>query len=190
MSGQMSDVIVVGDAEYAIVEPESGVLFDVRAFGVMPVMMHSANSRGELARFRIDEKGQLLLSDLQVGSVDAPPAINGIEATTDEYGQVWTYLDLDLPIEWSGDLLAGAQPILELYVHSGFLPVWHYEQVLAFDVEAGCVLSREDRSEAVAAFRAALLEAEETDRDDGRFERFLDAIKLRLRGTEAEPSAE
>jgi hypothetical protein len=190
MSGQMSDVIVVGDAEYAIAEPESGVLFDVRAFGVMPVTMHSANSHGELARFRVNAEGRLLLSDLQVGSIDAPPAINGIEATTDEYGQVWTYLDLDLPIDWTGDLLAGSQPILELYVHSGFLPVWHYKEVLAFDVEAGVVVSSQDRSEAVAAFRRERLEAEETDGDDGRFERFLDAIKLRLRGPEAEPSAE
>ena len=102
-------------------------------------------------------------------------------------GPTWTSISPS-----SGAVISSQErkPILELYVHSGFLPVWHYEQVLAFDVEAGCVLSREDRSEAVAAFRAALLEAEETDRDDGRFEHFLDAIKLRLRGTEAEPSAE
>jgi hypothetical protein len=154
MSGQMSDVIVVGDDEFAIVEPQPGVLLDVRTHGVMPVTMHSANTRGELARYRIDGDGRLLLSDLQVGSVDSPPPINGIEASTDEYGQVWTYLGLDLPIEWSGDLIAGAGPILDLYVHAGFLPVWHYERVTAFDLESGLVESSEDRSAAVAEFRA------------------------------------
>ena len=178
MSGQMSDVIVIGNDEWAIVEPAAGEIFDVRANGLMPVSMHSANTRGELARFRLDDGGQLFLSDLQVGSLDAPPAINGIEPTTDDYGQVWTYLQLDLPIAWTGDLIAGADPILDLYVHAGFLPVWHYAQVLAFDIEAGLVQSREDRSAAVEQFRAE--RASGTDDDDGIFERFLDAMKVRI----------
>ena len=181
MSGQMSDVIVVDDEEYAVVEPAAGSLVDVRSFGVQPVSMHTANTRGELARYRFDEGGRLLLSDLQVGSIEAPPSINGVEATTDEYGQVWTYLDVNLPIDWSGDLLAGAEPILELYVHAGFLPVWHYERVLAFDIEAGVAVGREDRSAAVAAFRAERL-GDEADEDEGVFERLLDAIRLRWRG--------
>lgn len=178
----MSDVVVIGDEEFAIAEPEAGALFDARSFGVMPVMMHSANTRGELARYRIDQDGRLLLSDLQVGSVDAPPSINGIEPTTDEHGQVWTYLEVDLAIEWTGDLLAGADPILDLYVHSGFLPVWHYERVIALDIENGMVQSQEDRSEAVAEFRADRVGADGKDEDEGIFERFLDAIKLRLGG--------
>lgn len=178
----MSDVVVVGDEEFAIAEPEAGVLFDARSFGITPVTMHSANTRGELARYRITEDGRLLLSDLQVGSVDAPPSLNGIQPTTDEYRQVWTYLDVDLPIEWTGDLLGGAEPILELYVHAGFLPVWHYERVVAFDIENGVVVSREDRSEAVAEFRADRLGADGKDEEEGIFERFLDAIRLRLGG--------
>jgi len=181
MSGQMSDVIVLNDEEFAVVEPTPGSLFDVRAHGVMPVTMHSANTRGELARYRIDGDGRLLLSDLQVGSVDAPPPINGIEATTDEHGQVWTYLELDMPIEWSGDLIAGADPILDLYVHAGFLPVWHYERAIAFDIEAGVVESSEDRSEQVAEFRSERMAGDgESEEDEGIFERFLDSIKLKM----------
>ncbi len=179
MSGQMSDVIVVGDDEFALVEPESGTLFDVRAHGLMPVTMHSANTRGELARYRIND-GQLLLSDLQVGSVDQPPALNGVTPTTDEYGQVWTYLNLDLPVEWSGDLIAGAEPILDLYVHAGFLPVWHYEKVMTFDIEAGVVQASEDSSAAVAEFRAERTAPDAPEDDDNVFERFLDSIKLRM----------
>jgi len=179
MSGQMSDVIVVDDEEFALVEPLSGTLFDVRSHGVAPVTMHSANTRGELARYRIEE-GRLLLSDLQVGSVDAPPAINGVEPSTDEYGQVWTYLDLDVPVAFSGDLIVGADPILELYVHAGFLPAWHYERVLAFALDNGLVVGTEDRTEEVAAFRAERTGADAAPDDDGVFERFLDSIKLRL----------
>lgn len=180
MSGQMPDVIVHGGDEYVLAEPESGTIFDVRAHGVAPVMISSANSRGELARYRIDDDGRLLLSDLQVGSIDAPPAINGVEATTDEYRQLWTYLELDLPVEWSGDILAGAGPIIDLYVHAGFPPVWHYEKVVAFDIEAGVVQSFEDRTEQVAEFRASRLGADGRDEDEGVFERFLDSIKLKL----------
>jgi len=176
----MSDVIVIGDDEGAIVEPASEELFDVRANGLMPVTMHSANTRGELARYRLDDGGQLFLSDLQVGSLDAPPAINGVEPTTDEHGQVWTYLQLDLPIAWSGDLITGADPILDLYVHAGFLPVWHYAQVLAFDIEEGLVQSREDRSAEVEKFRVERASNTEDDDEDGIFERFLDGIKLRI----------
>ncbi len=179
MSGQMPDVIVLGGEEYVLAEPESGTVFDARAHGVAPVMISSANTRGELARYRIDDDGRLLLSDFQVGSVDAPPAINGVEATTDEYGQVWTYLELDLPVEWSGDLLAGADPILDLYVHAGFPPVWHYERVMAFDIEAGVVQSSEDRTEQVAEFRAERLGDNGVD-DENVFERFLDSIRLKF----------
>lgn len=185
----MSDVIVIGDEEFAVVEPAVGMLFDARAHGVMPVSMHTANTRGELARYRLDD-GRLLLSDLQVGSIDAPPPINGVEPSTDEHGQVWTYLGMDLFIEWSGDLLAGRAPILDLYVHAGFLPVWHYEHVLALDIESGHVVAQEDRSEAVAAFRADRLESDEADDDEGIFERFLDAIKLRLGVQDDELEAE
>jgi len=174
----MSDVVVVGDQEYALVEPLGETLFDPRAHGVAPVMMHTANTRGVLARFRIEE-GALLLSDLQVGSVEAPPAINEVEATTDEYGQTWTYLGLDVPIEWTGDLIAGADPILDLYVHTGFLPAWHYEKVMAFDIEHGQVVSSEDRTEQVAEFRAERIGSDAPE-DEGIFERFLDSIKLRL----------
>ena len=176
----MSDIIVIADEEFAIVEPAPGVLFDTRAHGVMPVTMHSANTRGELARYRIDADGRLLLSDLQVGSVDAPPAINGVEATTDEYGQTWTYLGLDLPTEWSGDLIAGAEPIGTLYVHAGFVPVWHYERAMAFDIEAGLVQSSQDRSDEVAEYRAERTGDDGKDEEEGVFERFLDSIKLKI----------
>ncbi len=177
----MSDVIVVGDEEFAVIEPAAGTLFDARNHGVRPVSMHTANTRGELARFRVKDD-RLILSDLQVGSIDAPPSINGVEPATDEYGQVWTYLGLDLAIDWTGDLLAGSDPILDLYVHAGFLPVWHYERVVAFDIEAGDVRAQEDRSDAVAEFRAERLGDDGVDEDEGIFERFLDAIKLRLGG--------
>lgn len=185
----MSDVIVVANEEFAVIEPAVGTLFDARSHGVHPVSMHSANTRGELARFRV--KGdRLVLSDLQVGSIDAPPPINGVEPTTDEYGQVWTYLGLDLAIDWTGDLLAGSDPILDLYVHAGFLPVWHYERVVAFDIEAGEVRAREDRSEAVAEFRAERVDADGVDEDEGIFERLLDAIKLRLGGRDEDGPTE
>lgn len=181
MSGQMSDLVVIDDEEFAIVEPMPGALFDARSHGLSPVMMHTANTRGELARFRIED-GALILSELQVGSVDAPPPINGVEATTDEYGQTWTYLQLDLAIDWTGDLIAGAEPILDLYVHTGFLPAWHYERVMAFDIENGQVQSSEDRSVEVAHFRAERLgsDGDAEAEDEGVFERFLDSLKLRF----------
>ena len=84
------------------------------------------------------------------------------------------------PIEWSGDLLAGADPILELYVHSGFSPVWHYERVLALDIEGGAVVGREDRSTEVAAYRRDREDGLHEDDDDNAFERLLKSIRLRL----------
>ncbi|MGI9606570.1 MAG: hypothetical protein ACR2P0_10570 [Acidimicrobiales bacterium] len=177
MSGQMADVIVIDGEEWALVEPEPGKLFEPRDHDVFPVTVHSANTRGEFARYRLDED-RLLLADLQVGHDGAPAAINGVEATSDEHGKVWTYHTLDLPIVWSGDLVVGAEPILELYVHAGFAPAWHYARVLALDIEGGVVESREDRSEEVAEYRAA-----ETPNDDpNAFERLMRAIRLRLPG--------
>lgn len=175
----MPDVVVIDGEEFALIEPVPGTLFDVRAHGVMPVRLHSANARGEMARFKIDS-GALMLSDLQVGSVDAPPALGGVDASTDEHGQTWTYLDLDLPIEWTGDLIVGASVIADLWVHAGYAPAWHYEKVLAFDIENGMVVSSEDRSAEVAAFRSQRLGPDSPEDDEGAFERFVDSIKLRL----------
>ncbi len=184
MSGQMSDVIVVDGVEYAIVEPSIPEdLFDARAHGISPVMLHTANTRGVSARYRISE-GRLELSELQVGSVDAPPALDGVEASTDEYGQTWTYLNVDMPIPFTGDLIVGAQPILDLFVHAGFLPVWHYERVLAFDLEEGVLQGQEDRSEQVREFREERTgessDAGESEDDENVFERFLSSLKIRL----------
>ncbi len=173
----MADLIVIDDVEWAIAEPVPGVLFDPRDHGVHPVMMHTANTRGALARFRIDN-GRLLLSDLQVGADEQPASINGVEPTTDEHGTIWTYLDVDLAIEWTGDLLAGADPIPDLYVHAGIPSVHHYEQVLALDIEAGQVVGTEDRTEAVAQYRAS------DDDDEGAFERLLRSIRMRLPGAD------
>lgn len=177
MSGQMADIVVIDDEEWALVEPGPGVLFEPRDQGLSPVMSHTANTRGELIRYRIDGNGMLVLSDLQVGHVDRPPDLNGVEPNTDEYAQVWTYLDLDIPIVWSGDLLLGADPIQELYTHSGFSPIWHYERVIALDIDAGVVEAREDRSNEVAQYRE-----DQAGNDDNAFERLLKAIRLRIPG--------
>lgn len=189
MSGQMSDVIVIDGTEYAIVEPALPEdLFDPRVHGVKPVMLHTANMRGVSARYRIDD-GQLLLSELQVGSVEAPPDIAGVTATTDEHGQTWTYLNVDLPIGFTGDLIIGARPILDLYVHRGFLPVWHYEQVVALDIEAGQLQGTEDRSAEVANYRAERVGpaggdasggSEEAAEEENTFERFVSSLKIRF----------
>ena len=179
MSGQMSDVIVIDGEEFAVVEPTGDVLFDARSHGVSPVMIHTANTRGVAARFRIDE-GNLMLSELQVGSIDAPPPIGGVEATTDEHGQTWTYLNLSLPIARSGDLIAGAQPLRKMIVLSGYLPVHHYEKVLAVDLEAGVVESTEDRSEQVRAFREEQAGTDSPEDEENAFERFLSSLKIRF----------
>lgn len=184
MSGQMSDVIVIDGEEFAVVEPTGDALFDARSHGVSPVMIHTANTRGVAARFRIDE-GALSLSELQVGSIDAPPAIGGVEPTTDEHGQTWTYLNLNLPIAWTGDLIAGAQPIRKMIVLSGYLPVHHYEKVLAFDLEEGIVESTEDRSDQVRAFRDEQAGSDGPgdagpEDEENVFERFLSSLKIRF----------
>lgn len=181
MSGQMADVIVIDDEEFAIVDPEPGALFDPLAHGLRPVMTHTANMRGVLARYRINN-GRLVLSDLQVGHIDQPPDVGGVAPTTDEYGQVWTYLGLDLPVSWSGDLLVGTDMIHELYVHAGFSPVWHYERVMAFDVEAGEIVGTEDRSAEVAEYREAHTGDGDAPDHDNAFERLLNTIKIRFTG--------
>lgn len=180
MSGQMADVIVIDDEDFAIVEPEPGVLFDPVAHGLRPVMTHTANMRGVLARYRLADD-RLVLADLQVGHLERPPELVGVEPTTDEYGQVWTYLGLDLPLPWSGDLVVGTDLINELYIHSGFPPVWHFERVMAFDIEGGVVVGSEDRSAEVAEYRR-----ERTDADDNAFERLLQKIRIRFTGDESD----
>ena len=186
MSAQMADVVVIDDDEWAIVEPEPGVLFEPRDHGIHPVSSHSANTRGVLARYRFEDE-VLVLSDLQVGHIGPPPALGGVEASTDEHERVWTYLDVDVPVRWTGDLVVGADPIIDLHVHAGFAPIWHYRRVLALDLEMGTIDGREDRTAEVARYRddrtdAAARGDTALSDDDNAFERLLKAIRIRLPG--------
>ena len=65
-------------------------------------------------------------------------------------------------------------------MHTGFLPVWHYETVLSFDIVDGAVVGSQDTSDTVAAYRREQMGAEGEADDAGIFERFLDSIKMRI----------
>ena len=50
-TGQMSDVVVIGDEEFALVEPVSGSLFDVRAHGLKPMLAIPCKSNMQVFLF-------------------------------------------------------------------------------------------------------------------------------------------
>ena len=78
-------------------------------------------------------------------------------------------------------------------MHSGFLPVWHYERVIVLNFEAGEVRSIEDWSQRVAEFRAKKTgtpvaasggaaggDSDPGSDDDNAFERFMSSLKVRF----------
>jgi hypothetical protein len=163
MTAQASDIITYRSSQFHLAAYSAGEPFDPKNYGYRPVMASTACYRGYICEYKVDS-GTLLLdnlrishqgNDLPVSQNKQPPNLNGIVASLSEhrfFGR-WLFLDVNLPLEYTGGLVVAKGFIKSLYVHMGFHPAWKYEEVHELIFESGELISESDLSKRMVEVR-------------------------------------
>jgi hypothetical protein len=152
MTAQMHDSILLNDQKFSIVGVNGRELFNPVGFGLRPFSTATSCWRGYMCEYKTDFD-QLLLNTLQVNHEQQGPAIQGVAPSFGKGMFNNVYNHLSLPIDFSGEILAGEKFIRELYVHMGFQPAWKYETVYELVVSHGVILETKDVSKPMAGLR-------------------------------------
>ena len=163
MTAQASDVVLWSGERWSLVG--GGPLFDPKAHGLEPFMLHTGNWLGYHCRYAVHD-GRLVLDQLEIGlngrqldeaRAGRGPVLGGkvpVGQPDRPNGIAFTYPDLGLPIAYSGKLLIANDFIRELYVHMGHHPAWKFERVTELQFADGVFERSEDVSERYAKMRA------------------------------------
>jgi hypothetical protein len=171
MTAQIPDSLLLENRKLSLVGVNGGELFNPSRFGLSPFPSFTACWRGFVCQYKVRD-ARLMLDQLQV-SLAAPaepgqrsafvgqagPAINGISPVfpNEAFPPLNNrYEALNLEVQFSGGLLAGAGFLRELYVHMGFHPAWKYETVYELITFDGQVSEVRDVSQGMAAIRDAM----------------------------------
>ena len=152
MTAQMHDSILLNDQKFSIVGVNGDDLFKPLDFNLQPRMSITSCWRGYVCEYKI-ESNKLILNTLQVNLERRGPTIKHVEplfrGTT--FNNVYNHLHL--PMDFSGDILAGEKFIRELYEHMGFHTAWKFETVQQLTISHGTVLEIKDVSREMAEIR-------------------------------------
>ena len=152
MTGQIHDKVLYEGMEYDLVGQNGDRLFEPSAFGMFPKMIHTACWRGYYCSYVI-EQFDWLLTRLSIRTLDEKyPPSDGVSPKDDGYG-VMRYDGLNLPMQFRGKLLLGAEFIHEKYIHMGFQEAQSYRKVMELTFLAGKLISAQNRSEDFAKLR-------------------------------------
>jgi hypothetical protein len=145
MTAQMHDSILLEDQKFSIVGVNGTDLFQPAAFQMNPYMTVTSCWRGFVCEYKI-ESNKLFLNTLQINVDGQAPRINGANPLVSKGMLNNVYNHLNLPMDFTGEILAGDQFIRELYMHMGFQPAWKFEIVHQLMISHGTVLDTKDIS--------------------------------------------
>lgn len=162
MTAQIHDSILLDDRKFSIVGLNGEELFKPADFHLQPRMSITSCWRGFVCEYKV-EADKLLLNTVQVNLHAQGPLINKIAPTFSKATFDNVYNHLSLPINFTGEILAGDQFIRELYVHMGFQPAWKFETVHQLTISQGSVLDRKDISQEMQQVREAMTRSSKED---------------------------
>jgi hypothetical protein len=162
MTAQIHDSILLDDRKISIVGVNGEDLFKPADFNLQPHMSVTSCWRGFVCEYKI-EANKLFLNTLQINLHEQGPLINNIAPVVSKATFDNVYNHLSLPIDFTGELLAGDQFIRELYVHMGFQPAWKFEIVHRLTISHGSVLDQKDVSQEMKQVREAMTRASKQD---------------------------
>jgi hypothetical protein len=136
MTAQIHDSILLDDRKFSIVGLHGEDLFKPVEFRLQPRMSITSCWRGFVCEYKI-ESNKLFLNTLQVNLHEQDPLINRVEPTFSKSTFDNVYNHLNLPMDFTGEILAGDHFIRELYVHMGFQPAWKFETVYQLTLSHG-----------------------------------------------------
>ena len=163
MTAQIGDKYMYYGEEYSIVALSNPVQFDPVYYGITPSAATTACWAGYWCEYDISEKG-LILDKLYINSKDGSyPDINGVSAKSEsktkpyEYMEHHLYEGLDMHIDYTGRIVAGAGFLREHYIHMGYQRAWAYETLVEFVFKNGSLLNTIDHSHDAAQIRAGVI---------------------------------
>ena len=162
MAAQMHDSIVLDARKFLIVGVNGDDLFKPAEFKMNPYMSVTSCWRGFVCEYKI-ESNQLFLNTLQINLDQPGPRINGVEPLFSKAMFNNVYNPLNLPMDFTGEILAGDQFIRELYVHMGFHPAWKFQVVHQLRISHGTVLDVKDISPEMRRVREGMTHAPKQD---------------------------
>jgi hypothetical protein len=153
MTAQMSDSFLLEEKKFLLVGVNGSGLFNPSDHNMQPLPRITSCWRGYVCTYKVLQN-ELLLDSLLINLDHEGPAIKDIPPVFSNQGTFNnTYSDLDLHMDFTGDLLIAQGFIQQLYVHMGFHPAWKYETVFELTVANGHVLETKDVSENMAGLR-------------------------------------
>jgi hypothetical protein len=159
MTAQIPDLFLLDSQTLAIVGVNGAGLFDPLDHNLQPVPRITSCWRGYVCTYQT-LRNKFLLDSLQVNLQREGPAINGVgpvfssENTFDN-----TYQNLNLPVDFSGGILAAGDFIQQLYVHMGFHPAWKYRSVFELVISNGDVIETREVSEQIERIRNRMIQS-------------------------------
>ncbi len=159
MTAQIPDALLLNDQRLSLVGVNGGGLFEPSAFGMHPFSRITSCWRGFVSEYKIVQDN-FLLHRLQINLDGEAPLVNGVQSLAPEGGIFnHVYEALDLPVAFTGNLLAAGDFIQELYVHMGFHPAWKYRKVFELVLNEGGVLETRDVSERMEEIRREMVKS-------------------------------
>lgn len=152
MTAQIHDSILLQGQKFSMVGANGNGLFNPLDYDLRPVPSVTSCWRGYVCEYKTVHN-QLILNTLQVNLEGQGPQINGAAPSFAKAMFNNSYNALNLPIDFTGEILAADQFIHALYVHMGFHPAWKYERVYELLISHGNVLDTKEISEQMARMR-------------------------------------
>jgi hypothetical protein len=154
MTAQIPDSLNYGCTTYSITGIRGAGMFNPIDLGIRPTPRITSCWRGFVCRYTVFDD-RLLLESVLLNVSDPAPPIFGIAPSPPKGGAPFEaqYSQVNHPVGFSGQILAGHDFIHELYVHMGFHPAWKFRQVLYIEFVDGLLTGQRDRSAEAAKFR-------------------------------------
>ena len=157
MTGQEPDRFYYKDQKLELVGFKGKGLLIPSEFGIETYMGATSCRRGYIMRYKIVDDNLILDGFWFNSKADDLPEINGknpvklSEETAEEGDYMHTmftheYRDLNMSLQFKGNVLLGKDLIKSQYVHMGFQSSSSYKTVLKIDFKDGTIVNVEDKS--------------------------------------------
>ena len=169
MTAQAHDLVRWKSTDHLLVGVDGTGLFEPRDHGLETRPTTTANWRGWVALYGIEEERLTLLELHDVGLPgemwDAPPRLFGVEAATESRGS-FRYPALNHPVAFTGRLIVAHGFIQEHYRHMGFHPAWKFERSWECSFDEGRLTGARDLSGEMRELRRKIETGAADDPDD------------------------
>ena len=171
MTAQVSDTLIFEGTEFSIAAIEKKWPFKPQDHGFEPVGMCTACWRGYYCVYNVNQGG-LVLERLNLGcGENKPPNWKGIQPRRGEffkYNNMWEYINVSLPIGYSGGIIIGYDFIRDFYVHMGFHRPHCYRLVKELIFDDGRLVKNIDHSEKMGQTRQMIKSDSKSSSEDTR----------------------